>query len=93
MYSEILQAIRQAFSWPSIVDTLVQSLSAGLLFLGLWLMGNKRLAGPFITAIAEGVTLCVGISHHVWSLSLIGFVLAIIQARNFFKWSKEGAAW
>ena len=74
-------------------DFVIQSLAALLLFIGLWLMGNKRLAGPFITAIAEVFTTCVGAMHHTWSMALIGAVLFAVQSRNFYKWSKEGIGW
>jgi hypothetical protein len=75
------------------LDFVVQALAAGLLFIGLWLMGNKRLLGPCITAIAEVFTTTVGIWHHTWSIVLIGVVLAVIQSRNFFKWRQEGVSW
>lgn len=75
------------------LDFIIQSLSAGLLFSGLWLMGNKRLRGPLLTAFAELFTTTVGITHHTWSITLIGVVLCVVQARNFFKWKAEGTRW
>lgn len=75
------------------IDFVVQSLAAGLLFAGLWMMGNKRLAGPFITAVAELFTTIVGVTHHTWSIALIGAVLFFVQGRNFLKWRKEGTRW
>jgi len=74
-------------------DFVVQSLAAGLLFIGLWMMGDKRLAGPFITTVAEVFTTIVGVTHHTWSIALIGAVLCVVQARNFFKWRQEGTRW
>jgi hypothetical protein len=75
------------------IDFLIQSLAAILLFAGLWMMGNKRLLGPFVTAVAEVFTTAVGITHRTWSIVLIGIVLSFVQARNFIKWRKEGTRW
>lgn len=75
------------------LDFTIQTLAAGLLFYGLWSMGNKRLRGPLVTAIAEVFTLLVGIAHNTWSIVVIGGVLAIVQYRNFLKWRAEGTAW
>jgi len=75
------------------LDAILQALSAFPLFYGLWQMGNGKLRGPFITTLAEFFTFLVGIQHHVWSLTLIGAVLFVVQARNFFKWSAEGKPW
>lgn len=75
------------------LDFIIQSLAASLLFYGLWTMGNKRLRGPFITALAEVFTTVVGLTHHTWSIALIGAVLTFVQGRNFFKWRAEGTAW
>lgn len=75
------------------LDFIVQSLAAGLLFYGLWSMGNKRLRGPFITAVAEIFTTIVGVTHKTWSIVLIGIVLTVVQGRNFLKWRKEGTEW
>ena len=75
------------------IDFLIQFLSAALLLIGLWLMGNKRLIGPFLAFIAELFTTLVGIQHHVWSIVVIGAVLFIVQGRNFLKWQREGVRW
>lgn len=75
------------------VDFIVQSLGAFPLLLGLWLMGNRRLWGPFLAMIAEVFTTIVGWTHNVWSIVVIGAVLGIVQARNFVKWYREGVAW
>jgi len=72
------------------VDFFVQGASAGGLFYGLWEMGNGKLRGPAITCIAELCATYVGVSHHVWSLTLIGVGLTFVQGRNFIKWSQEG---
>lgn len=74
-------------------DFIVQTLAASLLFYGLWTMGNKKLRGPFITALAEVFTTIVGFTHHTWSIALIGAVLTFVQARNFVKWYDDGTAW
>jgi hypothetical protein len=76
-----------------LIDFFVQLFAAVFLFAGLWLMGSKRLAGPFLCFIAEGFTTAVGITHHTWSIILIGVVLFFVQVRNFVKWKKEGAPW
>jgi hypothetical protein len=75
------------------IDFLVQALATILLLVGLWVMGNKRLLGPFLCFLAEGFTTAVGIMHHVWSIILIGAVLFVVQVRNFIKWRAEGASW
>lgn len=75
------------------LDFLVQLFAAVPLLIGLWLMGNKRLWGPFLAFIAEIFTTMVGISHHAWSIVLIGAVLFVVQARNFVKWYLEGVGW
>lgn len=75
------------------IDFIVQFLATVLLLTGLWLMGNKRLIGPFMTAFAEVFTTVVGITHRTWSIVVIGVVLSIVQARNFIKWRREGTRW
>lgn len=75
------------------LDFLMQFLCAVPLLLGLWLMGDKRLLGPFLCFIAEGFTTAVGVTHRVWSIVLIGVVLFVVQLRNFIKWRKEGVGW
>lgn len=77
----------------AMLDFVVQSLASVLLFTGLWLMGNKRLLGPFLTAAAEIFTAIVGFTHHTWSIALIGTVLFFVQARNFIKWRTEKTSW
>lgn len=75
------------------IDFVVQFLAAIPLLVGLWLMGNRRRSGPFLAFIAEGFTTYVGITHHTWSIVLIGVVLFVVQGRNFLKWQKEGVRW
>lgn len=75
------------------LDFFIQFFSVVLLLSGLWLMGNKRLLGPFLCFAAEGFTAAVGISHHTWSITIIGVVLFFVQGRNFLKWRREGAPW
>lgn len=75
------------------LDFVVQFLAMTLLLVGLWLMGNKRLLGPAMTAVAEIFTTIVGITHHTWSIVVIGVVLSFVQARNFLKWHAEGTRW
>jgi hypothetical protein len=74
-------------------DAIVQFLAMSLLLTGLWIMGNKRLTGPALTTLAEVFTTIVGITHHTWSITVVGVVLSFVQARNFLKWRKEGARW
>lgn len=75
------------------IDFIVQAMCVVLLLLGLWLMGDKRLLGPFLCFVAEGFTAAVGIMHHTWSIIVIGVVLFVVQARNFWKWKREGVRW
>ena len=74
-------------------DFVIQFLGAIPLLVGLWLMGNKRLLGPFLACIAELFTTIVGVTHHAWSIILIGVVLFFVQGRTFFKWRREGDRW
>jgi len=76
-----------------VLDFVIQFLAAVPLLIGLWLMGNRRLVGPFLAFIAEAFTTTVGITHHAWSIVLIGVVLFFVQGRNFFKWRREGVRW
>jgi hypothetical protein len=76
-----------------VIDFIVQSLAAGLLFYGLWQMGNRNLRGPFYAALAEIFTTIVGYWYGTWSIVLIGVVLFVVQARNFMQWRKDGVAW
>jgi hypothetical protein len=47
------------------LDFIIQFLAAVPLLIGLWLMGNKRLLGPFLCFMAEGFTTTVGIQHQL----------------------------
>lgn len=76
------------------IDFVVQGLSALLLFAGLWLMGSEFVIGPALATIAElFFTLVVGVTHHTWSIVLIGGVLFFVQLRNTLKWHIEGRPW
>jgi hypothetical protein len=75
------------------IDFVIQFLATSLLLSGLWLMGNKRLIGPFLAFLAEFFTTIVGIQHRTWSIIVIGAVLFVVQGRNFLKWHKEGVRW
>lgn len=75
------------------IDFVIQFLATVLLLVGLWVMGNKRLLGPFLAFAAEFFTTIIGITHHTWSIVVIGGVLFVVQGRNFFKWKKEGVQW
>lgn len=72
------------------IDFIVQALSAGLLFWGLWECGNQRRRGPLLACAAEAFTTAVGISHGVWGIVLIGVVLFVVQFRAFVLWTKRG---
>jgi len=75
------------------IDFVVQLSATVLLLAGLWLMGNKRLLGPFLAFLAEFFTTIVGIQHKTWSIIVIGSVLFVVQGRNFWKWYREGISW
>lgn len=75
------------------LDFVIQTLSAVPLLTGLWLMGNRRLLGPFLAFVAEFFTTLTGIRHGAWSIVLIGAVLFVVQGRNFLKWRAEGVRW
>lgn len=75
------------------IDFTIQFFGTAFLLIGLWLMGNKRLIGPFLAFLAEGLTTIIGITHHVWSVIVIGVVLFFVQGRNFLKWRAEGVGW
>lgn len=75
------------------VDFIVQLLSVVLLLTGLWLMGDKRLRGPFLACIAEVFVTIVGIQHQTWSIVVIGVCLGFVQGRNFLKWYRERTPW
>ena len=75
------------------LDHLLQFLGTALLLIGLWLMGNRLLIGPFIATVAELMLMAVGIWHGVWSLFVIGFALFFVQGRNFLKWRSEKVSW
>lgn len=74
-------------------DFICQFLSVVLLLIGLWVMGNKRLLGPFLVVIAEVFVTVVGITHETWSIVAIGISLTFVQGRNFIKWYREGTKW
>lgn len=75
------------------LDFAVQFLATALLLAGLWLMGSRRLLGPFLAFMAELLWFVVGVTHHVWSAWVIGGILFVVQLRNFVKWKREGAPW
>lgn len=75
------------------IDFTVQFMAIVLLLAGLWLMGNKRLLGPFLAFCAEAAWFVVGVTHHVWSAWVLGAVLFVVQLRNFLRWRREGAPW
>ena len=74
-------------------DFVVQFLATSLLLYGLWVMGNRKLKGPFLAAVAEIFTTLVGTTHHAWGIVVIGVVLFVVQVRNFFLWQSQGLDW
>jgi hypothetical protein len=75
------------------IDFIIQTLCTVFLFTGLWATGNYKLRGPLLCFVAESLTTVVGITHHVWSIILIGAILFVVQLRNFIKWKHEGKPW
>lgn len=75
------------------LDFLAQFFGTAMLLAGLWLTGSKRLIGPFLCFLAEGLTTYIGVTHHVWSVIVIGISLFFVQLRNFIKWRREGLPW
>lgn len=76
-----------------LTDFIAQVVASGLLFAGIYETGNHRARGPALATTSELIFIGIGIYHDVWSLSLVGVVLAVLQGRNFLKWRKEGVSW
>jgi hypothetical protein len=72
---------------------LLQFVAAGILLLGLFLMGNHRKSGPLLAALSEALWIGVFIPPRLWGGIFLSSILFIMQMRNFIKWYKEGVSW
>lgn len=75
------------------MDFVTQAVGYGGLIYGLYTMGDNKLRGPLIAMFSEAALVGVGVNHQVWSLTLIGLTLFIVQGRNFLKWKAAGVKW
>lgn len=75
------------------LDVATQLVATVMLLYGLYTMGNYKRRGPLLAGASELLWVVVGIQHNIYGLVLLSVILAVMQARNFIKWSKEGAAW
>jgi hypothetical protein len=75
------------------LDVATQLIATALLLYGLYVMGNHKRRGPLLAALSEVLWVVVGIQHSIYGLVLLSVILAVMQARNFVKWTKEGIAW
>ena len=71
----------------------LQFFAAGVLLLGLWLMGNHKRIGPLLASLSELLWIIVFLPSHLWGGVFLSAILFAMQARNFFKWSQEGVPW
>ncbi len=72
---------------------LLQFLAAGILLIGLWLMGNQKKIGPFLAALSEVLWVIIFIPPELWGGVFLSTILFVMQARNFIKWHREGLSW
>ena len=75
------------------VNLLLQFAAAGILLLGLYLMGNQKKLGPFLSAASELLWIVIFIPPELWGGVFLSAVLLVMQVRNFIKWHKEGLPW
>jgi hypothetical protein len=71
----------------------LQFFAAGVLLLGLYLMGNLKKLGPFLAGLSEIIWVGVFIPPHLWGGIFLSTILFVMQARNFIKWHREGLPW
>ena len=71
----------------------MQFVAAAVLLLGLYLMGNYRRSGPLLAGASELIWIAVFVPYEMWGGIFLSSVLFVMQARNFLKWSREGARW
>jgi hypothetical protein len=72
---------------------IVQFIAAGILLVGLYLMGNQKRLGPLLAAASEALWIAVFLPPHLWGGIFLSTVLFCMQARNFIKWSRAGLPW
>lgn len=72
---------------------ILQFFAAGVLLIGLYLMGNQKKLGPFLAGASEAIWVVVFIPPHMWGGIFLSTILFVMQARNFIKWHREGLPW
>lgn len=70
-------------------DYILQSIAVITLIVGLWLAGNKDKRGPLLAVFSEFLWIVVGFLHGVWGLVCLSIILAVVQARAWWKWRNE----
>ncbi len=74
-------------------DIMLQFVAAGILLIGLWLMGNHRKSGPALACLSESMWIGIFIINGLWGGVFLSTVLLGMQARNFILWNNEGIKW
>lgn len=75
------------------LDLALQGVATLTLLVGLWRLGDHRLSGPFLAAIAELMWMAVFVPHRVYGGIVLSVILFAMQARNWWKWRSEGVSW
>lgn len=75
------------------VNLALQFVAAGILLVGLWQMGNRKLIGPALATIAEVLWVVAFVPNEIWGGVFLSVVLTIFQGRNFVKWYAERVPW
>lgn len=56
---------------------------------GLWIIGNKKKSGFLMMILCSISWIMIGISNHLYGLSLAALICFIVHVRNYLKWKPK----
>lgn len=69
----------------------LQVVACGTTLAATWLVGNKRAAGPALSVAAALCFALVNAYAGLWLCSAFSATMAVMNARNFFRWRRDAA--
>jgi hypothetical protein len=73
------------------ISIIFQVLACGVTLAATWLTGNKRVSGPALSIAAAACFAVVNAYADLWLCAAFSATMALVNARNFFRWKKEAA--
>jgi hypothetical protein len=71
---------------------ILQIVACGTTLAATWMVGNKHVSGPALNIAAALCFAAVNAYTDLWLCAVFSATMAIMNARNFFRWRREETA-